>query len=54
MMRSWLDNFAYRTSVTFWIFLAAAFLSLAVALLTVSYQSVRAARTNPVKSIRYE
>ncbi|MBN1224472.1 MAG: ABC transporter permease [Candidatus Aminicenantes bacterium] len=54
MMKSWLDNFAYRTSLAFWIFLAAALLSLAVALLTVSYQSIRAALSNPVDSLRYE
>jgi putative ABC transport system permease protein len=54
MMRSWLQNFAYRTSLAYWVFLAAAVLSIAVALLTVSYQSIRAARTNPVRSLRYE
>ncbi len=54
MMRSWLDNFAYRTSLTLWIFLAAVALSLAIALLSVSSQSLRAARANPVKSLRYE
>jgi putative ABC transport system permease protein len=54
MMRSWLQNFAYRTSLAYWIFLAAAVLSIAVSLSTVTYQSVRAARTNPVKSLRYE
>jgi putative ABC transport system permease protein len=54
MMRSWLQNFAYRTSLAYWIFLAAAALSIAVSLSTVTYQSVRAARTNPVKSLRYE
>ncbi len=54
MMRTWLDNFAYRTSIALWVFVAAALLSLTVALLTVSTQSVRAARTNPVKSLRYE
>jgi putative ABC transport system permease protein len=54
MMRSWLQNFAYRTSLAYWIFLAAAVLSIAVSLSTVTYQSVRAARTNPVKSLRCE
>ncbi|MFC2166063.1 ABC transporter permease [Acidobacteriota bacterium] len=54
MMKSWLVNFAYRTSLTLWIFAAAALLSLAVALLTVSYQSLKAAFSNPVDSLRYE
>ncbi len=54
MMRSWLDNFAYRTSIALWIFLAAGILSIAVSMLTVSTQSVRAARTDPIRSIRYE
>jgi len=54
IMRSWLRNFAYRTSIAPWVFLLAAVLSLAVSLMTVSYQSLRAARTNPVKSLRYE
>jgi putative ABC transport system permease protein len=50
----WLQNFAYRISIGAWAFLLAAALALAVALLTVSYQSIRAAIANPVKSIRYE
>ena len=54
VMRSWLQNFAYRTSIAPWVFLSAAVVSLAVSLMTVSYQSFRAARTNPVKSLRYE
>jgi len=54
MMRSWLDNFSYRTPLALWVFIAAAFMSLAVALLTVSYQSIRAALSNPVDSLRYE
>jgi putative ABC transport system permease protein len=54
MMRSWLQNFAYRTSLSYWVFLAAAVLSIAVALLTVSFQSIRAARADPVRSLRYE
>jgi putative ABC transport system permease protein len=54
MMRSWLDNFAYRTPLAFWIFATAAAMSIAVALLTVSYQSIKAALSNPVKSLRYE
>jgi putative ABC transport system permease protein len=54
MMRRWLDNFAYRTPLTLWIFLAATVLSLIIALGTVSYQSIRAALSNPATSLRYE
>lgn len=54
LMKSWLDNFAYRTSLALWIFIIAALLSLTVALLTVSYQSLKAAFSNPVDSLRYE
>jgi putative ABC transport system permease protein len=54
MMRRWLDNFAYRTPLVLWVFIAAAVMSLAVALLTVSYQSIKAALSNPVNSLRYE
>ena len=54
LMKSWLDNFAYRTPLALWVFIAAAVLSLAIALLTVSYQSIKAALSDPVKSLRYE
>jgi len=54
LMKIWLDNFAYRTSLAPWVFVVTAFLSLAVALLTVSYKSIKAALSNPVDSLRYE
>lgn len=54
LMKSWLDNFAYRTSLSIWVFVAAATLSLTIALLTVSYQSIKAALANPATSLRYE
>jgi putative ABC transport system permease protein len=50
----WLQNFAYRTSIEVWDFMLAGALVLAVALLTVSFQSLRAAAADPVKSLRYE
>jgi len=53
-MNNWLENFAYRTALSWWIFFAAAALALVVAILTVSYQSVKAANANPVNSLRYE
>jgi putative ABC transport system permease protein len=50
----WLRNFAYRTSINPWPFLAAASLALAVALLTVGVQALKAALANPVESLKYE
>ncbi len=50
----WLQNFAYRISIGIWAFLFAASLALAIAMLTVSYHSIRAAIANPVQSLRYE
>lgn len=53
-MDKWLDGFAYKTNIRLWIFIAAALLSAFVALVTISFQSIRAARMNPVKSLRSE
>lgn len=53
-MDRWLDGFAYKTSIRFWIFAAAALLAAFVALATISLQTVRAALMNPVKSLRSE
>jgi putative ABC transport system permease protein len=52
--RNWLQDFAYRTNLSAWIFVLSAGLALVVALLTVSFQSIRAATANPVDSLRYE
>lgn len=54
VMRRWLQDFAYRTSITVWTFALSAILALVVAMLTVSYQAIKAARTNPVDSLKYE
>jgi putative ABC transport system permease protein len=53
-MDKWLRNFAYRAGLDWWIFLSAALLVLAIALLSTAYQVVKAAVTNPVTSLRYE
>ncbi len=53
-MAKWLDNFAYKTELSWWIFALAGLLALAVSLLTVSFQSWKAATKNPVESLRYE
>ena len=50
----WLENFAYRIEISWGIFLIAGSLSLAIALVTISYQSIRAALADPVESLRYE
>lgn len=53
-MSKWLENFAYKTSLSWWIFALAGVLALGIALLTVSWQSWRAATRNPVEALRYE
>jgi len=53
-MHRWLSSFAYRTRLDWWIFLAASLVAILVALLTISWQTWRAARRNPVESLRYE
>jgi len=50
----WLQGFAYKAQITLLTFILSALLSLAVAQLTVSYQSIKAAIANPVDSLRYE
>jgi putative ABC transport system permease protein len=50
----WLENFAYKTSLNWWIFALAGVIALFIILLTVSWQSWRAATKNPVESLRYE
>ncbi|MDT8393028.1 MAG: FtsX-like permease family protein [Bacteroidales bacterium] len=54
LMNNWLDDFAYRTAIGFWVFVLAAISSFIIAFTTISFQSVRAARTNPVNAIKYE
>lgn len=53
-MNRWLEDFAYRVAVSWWVFGLAGLLAVIVALLTVSFQSIRAAVVNPVKSLRSE
>jgi len=53
-MNRWLSDFAYRVELSWWVFALAGALALIVALLTVSYQSIKAALMNPVKSLRAE
>ncbi len=53
-MRKWLQNFAYKTELSWWIFVLAGIIALGIVMLTVSFQSWRAATRNPVESLRYE
>jgi len=53
-MNRWLESFAYKTSLSWWIFAFSGLLALGIALLTVSWQSWRAATRNPVEALRYE
>lgn len=54
VMNKWLEDFAYRIQIGWWIFLAAGVLAVLIALVTVSFQAIKAATANPVKSLRSE
>ncbi|MBE7177316.1 MAG: ABC transporter permease [Mucilaginibacter polytrichastri] len=53
-MHRWLDGFAYRIGISWWMFAAAGLLAVALAVFTLSFQAIRAALANPVKSLRSE
>jgi putative ABC transport system permease protein len=53
-VQQWLENFAYRIDLSLWPFLGAGLIALAIALFTMSFQSVKTALNNPVESIKYE
>jgi putative ABC transport system permease protein len=53
-MHKWLESFAYRTNMSWWIFALAAFASVFIAFATISFQAIKAAIANPVKSLRTE
>ena len=53
-MNKWLEDFAYRISMPWWIFLTAGILAAVIALVTISFQAIKAAIANPVKSLRTE
>ena len=54
IMAKWLQNFAYKTSLGIGIFILSALFALGLALLTVLYQSIKAASANPVRALKYE
>jgi len=53
-MSRWLENFAYRISITVWIFVAGAVVTLVIALMAIGIQSFKAATENPVKALKME
>jgi len=53
-MNKWLSDFVYRTSISWWIFVLAGVIAMVIALITVSFQAIKAAIANPVKSLRTE
>ena len=54
LVNKWLQNFAYRIPISVWTFALAGIIALLIALLTVSFQAIKAAVANPVKSLRTE
>jgi ABC-type antimicrobial peptide transport system permease subunit len=53
-MNTWLQDYDYRVTIQWWVFALAAILSIAIAVITVSFQAIKAAIANPVKSLRTE
>jgi putative ABC transport system permease protein len=54
LLEQWLSNFAFRIGINPFVFLLGGFLALAIALITISFHTLRSAKANPVKSLRYE
>jgi putative ABC transport system permease protein len=53
-MNKWLEDFAYRINMPYWVFFISAVAAMIIAVITVSSQTIKAANSNPVKSLRYE
>jgi putative ABC transport system permease protein len=53
-MNKWLQDYAYRIQINWWIFLIAGILAILIAIITISFQAIKAAIANPVKSLRTE
>jgi putative ABC transport system permease protein len=53
-MTKWLNNYSYKVSISWWIFLVAFVIAVSVVLLTVYFHSFKASRTNPIDALRYE
>ena len=53
-MNNWLQDYAYQIDISWWMFVIAGLVAIVIALLTVSFQAIKAAIANPVKSLRTE
>jgi putative ABC transport system permease protein len=53
-MNQWLQNYAFRTEITWWIFAFSGLIAITIAIVTVSFQAIKAAISNPVESLRSE
>jgi putative ABC transport system permease protein len=53
-INNWLENYAYRIQLSWWIFVLAGLFTLIIALMTVGWLAIRAATSNPAKALRYE
>ena len=53
-MHSWLQNYAYHIIISWWVFVIAAAATILIALITISFQTIRAAVVNPIRSLRSE
>jgi putative ABC transport system permease protein len=54
LMNMWLEDFAYRVKISWWVFVLAGITALLIALITISFQAIKAAIANPIKSLRTE
>jgi len=53
-MNKWLEDFVYRIHITWWVFALATVVAVSIAIITVSFQAIKAALTNPIKNLRTE
>jgi len=54
LMNKWLQDFAYRINIQWWVFIVAGSIAVMIGIITISFQSIKAAMANPVKSLRSE
>jgi putative ABC transport system permease protein len=54
VMNKWLQGFAYRVELSWWVFVLASLMALLIAMMTVSWRAIKSATANPVESLRYE
>jgi putative ABC transport system permease protein len=53
-MNKWLDSYVYRIQISWWMFAIAGMAAIVISIITISYQSIRAALSNPVESLKTE